>query len=114
MNKRQIGISGEQKAVKYLRKQGYKILDVNIKNHAGEMDIAAEINGIIVFIEVKVRSDDSFGTPAEAVNRYKIRRYINSAKLYINMKKLANRDIRFDVIEISPQGLNHIIDAFRA
>lgn len=114
MNTRALGTYGEKLAIKYLKKQGYLIRDINIVSHAGEVDIVAEDQDIIVFVEVKTRTDEEFGRPSEAINHFKIRRYIKSAKLYINANRLANRDIRFDVIEIINDEIVHIKDAFRA
>jgi len=113
MSNLESGKLGEKAAVKYLKKKGYKILDVNLKSKTGEIDIVAEDKGIIVFIEVKTRSSYEFGSPSEAVNGNRIRRYINSAKMYINNKRLAGRDIRFDVIEVLDDEINHLEDAFR-
>lgn len=114
MNNRGKGIIGEEAAVKYLKNKGYKILDVNRRSNVGEVDIVAEDKGIIVFVEVKYRSSLMFGRPAEAINHTRQRRYINSAKMYINANKLAGRDIRFDVIEVVNEEITHIEDAFRA
>jgi putative endonuclease len=113
MNNRTKGIDGETLARDYLIAKGYKILEHNSRIKTGEVDIVAEDRGIIVFIEVKMRSSLQFGSPAEAINKTRIRRYINSAKLYINQHRLANRDIRFDVIEVIGDKVNHIPDAFR-
>lgn len=114
MNNRGKGIDGEAEAVKYLKSIGYTIRDVNKVSNAGEVDIVAMDGRIVVFVEVKFRSTLIFGTPAEAIGYYKQRRYINSAKIYIVSNKLAGYDIRFDVIEILGDEINHIIDAFRA
>lgn len=114
MNTRVIGADGEKLAVKYLKKLGYQIKDINKKSNAGEMDIIAMYGDIVVFVEVKARSSVEFGRPSEAINIHKQRRYINSAKIYITANRLANMDIRFDVIEILGDEINHIIDAFRA
>lgn len=113
MNNRLTGEMGEKTAVKYLKGLGYIIKDVNVRSNAGEIDIVATDSDTVVFIEVKLRSTFNYGRPAEAINAFKRRRYINSAKIYINKHRLANRDIRFDVIEIIGEELNHIIDAFR-
>ena len=66
-----IGDMGEKKAVKFLKKKGYRILETNFKTKFGEIDIIAKKEGCICFVEVKTRSSDNFGEPREAVNFYK-------------------------------------------
>lgn len=62
------GKKGEIKAVLFLKQHSYKILETNFKNKIGEIDIIAEKDGVIVFIEVKNRSTYRFGRPIEAVD----------------------------------------------
>ena len=73
MNKTTFGRAGEQYAVRSLEKNGYRILVTNYKAGGGELDIVAMKRGIIVFAEVKTRSDTSFGTPA---SRWVRRRFL--------------------------------------
>lgn len=103
---------GEDLAQKYLKKNGYKILGTNVKNHFAEVDIIAEKNEEIVFIEVKSRQNTKFGTPAEAVGVKKQQAYIRFSELYITNKRLQNKNRRFDVIEILNGEINHIPNAF--
>jgi Holliday junction resolvase-like predicted endonuclease len=63
-----LGIEGEDLAVKFLRKIGYKIVAKNYKTQIGEIDIIARDCETTVFIEVKTRTNDSFGYPFEAVH----------------------------------------------
>lgn len=109
--KKKLGAEGENLAVNYLKKSGYKILKRNYKNPFGEIDVIAEKDGVVAFIEVKTRLSDLFGVPSEAVNEARKRRYISGAKYYF-----CNREIdcvvRFDIIEIYRGKLNHIENAF--
>ena len=73
-NNRLVGKVSEEKAVKFLKKKGYKILEQNYVNNIGEIDIIAKHKGIYVFVEVKYRESDYFGLPREAVNEYKQRK----------------------------------------
>ena len=66
-----IGDMGERRAVKFLKKKGYKILETNFKTNFGEIDIIARKGDYICFVEVKTRSSDNFGEPREAVNFHK-------------------------------------------
>ncbi len=111
--KRRLGFFGERKAVKYLKKKGYKIVCRNYKCPFGEVDVIAEQGDTLVFAEVKTRSSDAFGLPNEAVDRERKSRYVCSAKYYFAGKSI-ERTVRFDVIEILNGKINHIENAFSA
>ena len=114
MNNVEKGILGEKIATEYLKSKGAYILENNYKIKSGEIDIIAEINDELVFIEVKSRTNIKFGYPAEAVDCRKIRKIVNTAKYYILKNNLNNVPIRFDVIEIylKDKKINHIVNAF--
>lgn len=109
--KRRLGFRGESKAVKFLKKSGYKILARNFRCPFGEVDIIASLGDTVAFIEVKTRSDDLFGAPNEAVDRTRKQRYKNCAKFYFANRKI-DFTVRFDVIEVTKDGVNHIENAF--
>ena len=98
--KQQIGKNGENIAVDYLRKNGYKILDRNFYCWWGEIDIIAQDKNEIVFVEVKSRSNNNYGKAAEAVNSVKKIHLWKSIEFYLYVKKIPNSFIRIDVIEI--------------
>lgn len=106
------GKSGEDLAVKYLKKKRYKIVERNYRKGTAEIDIIALKENILCFVEVKTRESLKYGRPSEAVNIYRQKRYINSAKIYIAQHG-NNFDIRFDVIEVLNNEITHLIDAFR-
>lgn len=106
------GRSGEEQAKRHLKKNGYKILQTNFATRLGEIDIIAEKDGCIVFIEVKTRSGSRFGLPKEAVGFYKQRRYCQLAMQYIKTNELFGKKARFDVIEVTGEGINQIENAF--
>ena len=99
-NKRQFGKEGEEIAEKYLKKQRYKIICKNFYTKKGEIDIIAQKEKFIVFIEVKTRTNFKYGTPAMAVNSTKIRHMKTAAKIFLMLNKFTKCSIRFDVIEI--------------
>ena len=99
-NNCRIGKIGEKLAVKYLRKQRYKIITTNFYTKRGEIDIIARKDNEIVFVEVKTRSSDSFGKPVEAVNYFKQKHLYQTAKYYMYKKCHELDYIRFDVIEV--------------
>ena len=94
------GKIGENIAVSYLEKIGYKIIDRNFECRQGEIDIVALDNDIIVFIEVKTRASALYGLPKEAVNQTKKKHIYSSAEYYVFTHNLENEPIRIDVIEI--------------
>ena len=106
------GDFGEEKAAKYLKKQKYKIIKRNFKNKLGEIDIIAKQKDVVVFVEVKTRTDESFGFAAEAVDSKKQQKIRNVALLYTQKHNISN--FRFDVVEvyIKDDRINHIINAF--
>ncbi len=106
------GKKGEIKAVLFLKKHGYKILETNFKNKIGEIDIIAEKDGVIVFIEVKNRSTYRFGRPIEAVDFRKQNKIKKVAEIYLMIKNKYYNDVRFDVVEVSNDNLEHIENAF--
>ncbi len=114
MNK--LGKKGEDTAVKYLEKMNYKILKRNYRNRRGEIDIIAYANGIIAIIEVKLRSNNKFGYPIEAVNKVKVNKIKECTKYYLYKEKVKFSAIRFDIIEIykikEQYVVNHIKNAF--
>lgn len=113
MKNRIEGIKGESWAQSYLTEKGYKILDTNVKLMGIEVDIIAEdVDGTIVFVEVKARNSTNYGHPLEAVTPYKQNRYRTFVKQYIAYKRVADRDLRFDVIGILNDEIEHIINAF--
>ena len=110
--KKFLGRAGEVMACKFLKKKGFSILKTNYKTHFGEIDIIAQDEDAIVFIEVKTRTDDDFGSPSEAVTRKKQEKYYKVASEYLQREKKLDSICRFDVIEIEDGQINHIIDAF--
>ena len=110
--KKLLGRVGEAKAVEFLKKQGYLVLEKNYKTRLGEIDIIVKKDDTIVFVEVKTRSSDSCGSPSEAVGYEKQRKYAKVAEEYLLKHKIFDQSCRFDVIEIINEDINHIIDAF--
>lgn len=98
-SKKQTGDIGEDYAVKYLKKHGYKIIERNYRKKIGEIDIIAKRHDYLVFVEVKTRHCNPLTKPYEAVNLGKQRKIIKTAALYIAEHKLQTY-MRFDVCEV--------------
>ena len=112
MNNYNIGMKGQNVAEEYLIKQNMKIILHNYRSKHGEIDLIALDGEYIVFIEVKYRSSLKYGSPAEAVGFYKQQRIIKTAQYYLYTHGRSNSDIRFDVIEVLGETINHIKNAF--
>ncbi len=110
------GDEGEKIAISYLQKKGYKILETNWRVEKWEIDIIAEDEIERVFIEVKTRFSETFGSPEEAVTLRKQQHLINAANLYV-LQQDYEGPLRFDVVGIHLQKgkapvIEHIEDAF--
>jgi putative endonuclease len=113
-----LGDRGENMAAKYLRNQGYKILERNFRCDMGEIDIVAKEGKVLVFVEVKTRAYDD-PTPEEQVNLNKQHQITKAGKFYLTRYGTPQPAARFDVIAIVwPQGrepiIRHTPNAFEA
>ncbi len=111
------GQTGEDIAAGYLKKNGYLVIERNYRQKGGEIDIIATKGDSLIFVEVKTRTSDTFGSPDEAVTKKKQQQIIKVAMLYLAQHDIADTQIRFDVIAISLSKtnnpvINHIEHAF--
>lgn len=107
---------GEALAAGFLEKQGLEILERNWRYRREEIDLIARENGILVFVEVKSRSDTGFGRPEEMVGRAKKIRLMDAAAAYVRRTGYEG-EIRFDIVGVTgPAGqdarIEHFPDAF--
>ena len=112
-----LGKKGEELAKNYLLDKGYRILHLNWRFKHKEIDIIAEIEDFLVFVEVKSRSTDYYENPQDAVNNKKQRFIIDAAEAYI-IENDIEKESRFDIIAIIKTGNNykieHIPDAYNS
>ncbi len=106
------GDIGEVLSVNLLKKKGYKILATKFSTKFGEIDIIARHKKTIVFVEVKRRLSFQYGRPIEAIDYRKERTIKKVAEYYLNKTKNLDSDVRFDVVEIVDNEINHIENAF--
>lgn len=99
-NHSQLGRTGEEQAVIFLKRSGYSIVHTNYKTRIGEIDVIAKDGKVICFIEVKTRSSIRFGIPEEAVSLQKQRQISKSALLFLKQNKLLDNPARFDVVSV--------------
>ncbi len=111
----ELGKKGEQLAINFLVKNGYRILDKNWRYQKAEIDIIAQKKETLAVIEVKTRSSIDFGNPQDFVNPKKIKLLVSAIDEYIISKDL-DVNVRFDIIAIVREGNNftieHLEDAF--
>ena len=105
--KKNIGDSGESFATEVLALSGYSVIARNYSIKCGEIDIIATKGGVLHFIEVKTRTSDEYGFPADAVDETKQKRIRNAARHYLANKKGSWSEVSFDVFEVMA---NHIED----
>lgn len=94
-----LGAAGEQAAAEALRAAGYRVLERNVRIPLGEVDVLAEQGGTLCFIEVKARSSDAFGSPAEAVTAAKQAKLRRVAAALLQRRRW-DGPCRFDVVAV--------------
>ena len=120
MKKKDFGELAESLAAQKLEAQGYRIRDRNWRTIEGELDIVAQEDDTIVFVEVKARRSRQFGLPEEALTRKKRGRLIKAALAYLELYKIQEVNWRFDLIaiECSSRGelmrFEHLVDVIEA
>jgi len=98
---KEIGTLGEAAAGSFLKEKGYRILQKNYSVSAGEIDIIAEKEDTVVFVEVKTRTTQQYGRPEESINTARVRRIRKVARYFLKgFKGSGGYDIRFDIISI--------------
>lgn len=115
----ELGRYGEQLAAQYLQRHGYELLAANVRCRLGEIDLIAARGGFLVFVEVKQRKSDAYGSAAAFVDARKQQRIRLTAEYWLQ-RHPDERQPRFDVIEVYlPYGINtrfprinHIENAF--
>lgn len=95
-----LGNRGERLAAKHLSRKGYRILARQHKTFLGELDIIAQDNACIVFVEVKTRRSDIAGHPVEAVTYEKQKKLTQLGLAYLKKHRLLEHPARFDVVTI--------------
>ncbi|MGV8963867.1 MAG: YraN family protein [Candidatus Saccharimonadaceae bacterium] len=111
----ELGKEGEKAAANFLRNEGYKVVIQNWTMHRHEIDIIAEDDEFIIFVEVKTRTSRQWGNPEDFIGRTKIKRIVEAADLYLQLNDI-DKPARFDIIASVWNGesfeIEHIDDAF--
>ncbi len=114
---RELGVSGEEAAARYLRKKHFQVVGRGFRFHRGEIDIIAYEGDTLVFVEVKTRGDLECGWPEEAVTPAKQLQLRKVAEAFLAINRLENVPCRFDVLSLLREedggySVRHIRDAF--
>ena len=110
----QTGLSGERDAEEYLtREKGMICLERRFRTRAAEIDLIMREGETLVFVEVKTRRTGSAGLGLMAVDARKQKRIARGAMLYLMQTGQLNVPVRFDAVEIGPEGILHVPDAFQ-
>jgi putative endonuclease len=118
VDRRGYGSEAEDAAVRHLESRGYRVRARNYTCRLGELDVVAEREELLCFVEVRMRSTAVWGDPAHTVSSTKQRRVVKAALHYLLVHGLRDRMIRFDVISIVGRGedatVEHLPGAFDA
>ncbi|HEX9192075.1 MAG TPA: YraN family protein [Candidatus Deferrimicrobiaceae bacterium] len=113
--RRDLGDAAEARACRFLSGAGMTVAARNYRQGGGEIDVVARKGDLLVFVEVRLRENASFGTPEESVDLSKRRRIVRAARHYLSTIPASSwREARFDVIAIEGDTLRHYPGAFDA
>jgi putative endonuclease len=99
--KAESGRRAEDLACDHLRRHGLRLLERNYRTPRGELDLVLDEGGTLVFVEVRYRADERFGTPAETVDTHKQRKLRAAAEHYLLARGGSTRPARFDIVALS-------------
>ncbi|WP_243276925.1 YraN family protein [Desulfallas sp. Bu1-1] len=115
LQRRRLGIKGENIAADYLQGKGYRILERNFRCRLGEIDIIARHKNCLVFVEVRTKSSLRYGLPQESITPGKVDKLRRLALFYLARRPHGELNVRFDVVAVDFAGetkIMHIENAF--
>jgi putative endonuclease len=114
--RQQFGELGERIAERWLRRQGWRVVQRRFRNGHRDIDLVVEREGTVAFVEVKARRGALFGDPVEAVNWKKQRELARSASVWVDRHGRPEESYRFDVVGVLVEGdrvrIRHVPNAF--
>ncbi len=118
VDRSRLGSEAEEQCVAFLARAGYRIRERNWLVREGELDIVAERDEFLCFVEVRMRTSAVFGDPSLTVTREKQRRVVRAALRYLQRCPAPRRMVRFDVMTVLGRGraavIEHLPGAFDA
>lgn len=110
LTRQQKGKLGEEAACRWLREQGYLIMEQNWRCRRGEIDIIASDGDLLIFVEVRSRSGaGKYGTPQESVDIRKMKQVRSTAVVYLQQSRGRELQIRFDVVAVMLDAAGQIV-----
>lgn len=109
MTRRETGLLGEKLAKDFLSRKGYRILETNYRCPHGEMDIIARKKDYLVFIEVRTKTSDKFGSPEESITSAKMEKLRTVAEHYQQSHDNLPSSWRIDVVAIELNKNNKLL-----
>ena len=100
-----LGALGESRVARFLEERGYRIRARNYRRRGAEVDLVAEREGRLLFVEVKTRRTRSHGSPLLAVHAAKQRKLAEAATLYLSLERPRFHEASFAVASVEPDGL---------
>ena len=113
INTYSLGLMGEDKALAYLQAKGMVLLERRYHSPYGEIDLVMRDGDCLVLVEVKARSTQGRGAGSFALTQSKRRKLIFTARQYL-AEHTTDCPVRFDLVEITRDGVEHIENAFEA
>jgi len=107
LNKNNAGLQAEQLAATFLQSHGLKLVSKNYHCRHGEIDLIMQDKDVLVFVEVRLRSNTSFGSAADSINANKQQKLIHTAQFYLQEQKV-NSPCRFDAVLMNKTDTSHI------
>ncbi len=114
-----LGRWGESYAARYLERRGWTILAQNYRFGRREVDLVVTRDGVVVFVEVKTRAGDGYGSPLEAITWKKRREIEAVARHFLACRDFGEADVRFDAVAVTRRSgsrvirIDHVQDAWR-
>ncbi|QZA33481.1 YraN family protein [Hydrogenibacillus sp. N12] len=116
LDRQALGALGEALALEHLVARGFRPIDRNVRTRYGEIDLIGEMDGCLVFVEVRTRRGTAFGTGRESVTGRKQARLRRLAAAYLARSGRGEVPVRFDVVEVTFAGgaaaIVHLAGAF--
>lgn len=114
--RKQIGSSGEIRALNYFKEKGFEVVETNFRCRSGEVDLIVSKDEILVFVEVKTLLWGNLEVLARELNSEKQKRILETSKYFLSKhRQYSNSLVRFDVVVIDMPGfpaVYHIENAF--
>jgi putative endonuclease len=107
--RRDLGNFGERVAAAHLEAKGYRIIATNFRVREGEVDVVAELGGVVAFVEVKTRRGDAMGSAVESIDANKARRLLLAAEAFAQEHPELPPGRRIDLVAIDLDTAGHVV-----